>query len=157
MKQIPLTQGQVALVDDEDYEIVMQYKWNAVRFKHSYYAVRGAWIEKKVKRIHLHRFLMNPADGMVVDHIDGDGLNNTRANLRVCTNFQNIQNQRRRTTNKSGYKGVWWNPDLKKWRVRIRVNGKSLSVGHYDSAIDAANAYDETVRKHFGEFARTNF
>ena len=99
---------------------------------------------------------MRPPDGMVVDHIDSDGLNNQRYNLRVCTNAQNVQNQRIMRGGTSRFKGVCWDMVNKKWRAKLGMNGKTFELGRFKVEADAASAYDDAAEKYFGEFAYTN-
>lgn len=148
-KQIELTQGQVAIVDDEDFEFLNQWKWFAQKDKNTFYAVRGFG-----KRIRMHRVIMNTPNDMQVDHIDGNGLNNTRANLRNCTVAENTRNRKKPSTNTSGYMGVF--PSAKKWRAEI-THGKKIHLGYFDNPVDAAHAYDQAAKEYFGEFAKTNF
>jgi hypothetical protein len=102
-----------------------------------------------------HRFILNPPAGMVVDHIDGDGLNNTRENLRICTNTENIRNQRRRGAGKSGAKGVAFYPGQQKpFRAQITVNRKKLNLGSFATAKEAQEAYAAAAKELHGEFAR---
>lgn len=144
----------VAIVDDEDFELVSKYKWQAAPFGRTWSAHRTGWPKST---IFMHRVIMNAPDGFEVDHIDGNGLNNTKENLRICTHAENTKNQKLRIDSKSGYKGVDWHIYIKKWRARIRVNYEEVSLGYFDSAIDAAEAYDRAAREYFGEFAKTNF
>lgn len=159
-RKIELTQGKHAIVDDEDYGWVSQWKWHVHRSNpggETFYARcnMGAWPNQK--KVYLHREIMKPPPGMQVDHIDGNGLNCTRANMRLATDTQNRYNQRPYSNNKSGFKGVVWNKPTKKWQARIGVNGKKISLGYYDSPEDAARAYDKAAREYHGEFAYTNF
>lgn len=136
MKEIPLTQGKVALVDDEDFEAVSTEKWWCHRTSGINY------VERRVGNSHqsLHRFLMNPPENMEIDHINGDGLDNRRCNLRIVTTRGNGQNRHQNKTSK--YPGVCLNTGRgKKWRSYISVNGKWKTLGLYDSEDDAATVY----------------
>ena len=154
-KRIELSQGKFAIVDDEDYEWINQYKWSALRGRSTFYAVRNEG--RPQKRIYLHREIMNAPADMQVDHTDRDGLNCTRDNMRLATNAQNLRNRGAQANNTSGYKGVDWHKWCGKWRVTIKVNGKQIYLGHYGDPIEAARAYDAAARKYHGEFANTNF
>lgn len=150
-KEIKLTKGQVAIVDDEDYELVSQCRWYAA------WSVGGyTWYAKNSHEGPMHRFILKPPDGLLVDHKDRNGLNNRRSNLRVATTSQNAANSRLPRTNTSGYRGVHFK--YGRWQVQIRVLGRFISgLGSYDNPQDAARAYDRAARLHFGEFARCNF
>lgn len=151
-KEIVLTGGQVALVDEEDFDQLSQYTWKASRKGNTFYAERS---EKKVT-IMMHREIMNAPSNMEVDHIDGNGLNNTKANLRLCSHTENMRNQKMAKSNKTGFKGVM--PYYKNgFRAMIYFEGKSIHIGVYDTAEEAAKAYDRKAVELFGEFARTNF
>lgn len=154
MKKIPLSQGKVALVDDEDYEwLIQQGKW-------SYNRKKGYAFHKKGRTIaYMHAEIVNTPVGMDTDHIDGNGLNNQRSNLRVCTHSQNHANVNKTRRNKSGFKGVFIEIRQQKimWSAGITVNRKSISLGTYPSPEAAARAYDNAARQYFGEFAKTNF
>ena len=150
MKKIPLTQGYVALVDDGDYENLSQHKWHVSTDKYTSYA-------RNSNSVKMHRLLMGAATEVDIDHRDGNGLNNQRRNLRKCTKAQNGHNRRLNENNTSGYKGVHWYKRDSKWYVTIRVNRKKVHLGAFTCIVKAAKAYDTAARKHFGEFARTNF
>jgi len=158
MKQIPLTQGQFALVDDEDFEFLNQWKWCAQNSwdKTRFYAVRHIKGEppRRQKRLFMHRVLMGIDDKLFGDHKDGNGLNNQRFNLRPATNGQNLANCGKYRTNTSGFKGVTWHQ--KHWRAEIRINKIKTFIGHFDDKLDAARAYDLLAVSTFGEFAKTN-
>lgn len=152
MRTIKLTQGKVALVDDGDYEYLNQWKWCAVYFGKNWYAERKNNLGITIR---MHKLIMNTPKGMVTDHIDHDGLNNQRENLRVCTHKQNMMNNRIRNDNKSGYKGVCWSQG--KWKVEIMKDQKHIHIGMFDDKILAAQAYDNKAKELFGEFAVLNF
>lgn len=153
-KSIPLTQGKFALVDDEDYEKINKYKWC---YLGNGYACRTLWPSRKM--VLMHREIANTPDGMFTDHINGDGLDNRRSNLRICTQAENTRNQRLSALSTSGYKGVhrWKRGVTKKWSAHIQINKKQMTIGYYATAEEAAHAYDEAAIKHHGEFAKLNF
>lgn len=156
MKEIPLTQGFVALVDDEDFECASDNRWYACRIGHTVYARRNARLADGTRRVeYLHRVLV-PGAGLV-DHRDGNGLNNTRANLRAATKANNSHNSGPQRNNTSGYRGVSRHSATGKWQVHIRVSGRRHYLGTYADPVEAARAYDAAARAHFGEFARPNF
>lgn len=157
-KQIPLTQGQFAVVDDDVYVWAGRHKWYARRKGNTFYAVRAVASGKLSQKIvRLHREIMNAPDGMHVDHINGNGLDCTRANMRVCTQSENKRNRKINSNNQSGYKGVWWHNSSRKWQSGIRVGGKRVHLGYFANIEDAARAYDIAALKYHGEFAKTNF
>lgn len=158
-KQIPLSQGLFATVDDDDYEYLAQFKWYATRLRNVCYAVRHS---PKVKGkqfplIKMHRVVANAPDGLSIDHINGDGLDNRKINLRVCTTVENGRNRGKQKDNTSGYKGVTWHKRHKKWYAQIKADGRNHFLGHFYDPIDAALAYDKAARELHGEFAKTNF
>jgi AP2 domain len=161
VKLIPLTQGKFAMVDDADYPLISQFKWYAHKGKHdsTYYAVRkvrGA--DGKQKDIRMHRFILGLTDPKVQgEHRDGDGLNNTRDNLRTASNAENARNKKRSGRNTSGYIGAYWHSNLSKWAAGIGCNGKLMHLGLFDSAEEAALARDAAALKLHGEFASLNF
>lgn len=152
MKHIQLTQNQVAIVDDEDYEALSRHKW----YYANGYAIRMARRGLRQMRVMMHREIMRPDDGVEVDHVNGDGLDNRRCNLRVCTHAENLRNRRMHANNTSGYKGVCWDKQRGKWRAVIRLNGKLKFIGLFGTAADAGAAYNEAAKKHHGVFARLN-
>lgn len=150
-KIVPLTQGKYALVDEEDYERVMQYNWTLEDKS------IGVMYAKNIK-FYLHRFIMGVTDPKIkVDHIFHDGLDNRKANLRVCTHKQNMGNMRGQKNKTSAFKGVCYSPSKKKWRATFSVQSKSKHIGYYTTEEDAAKAYDNVVRELRGEFAYLNF
>jgi AP2 domain/HNH endonuclease len=153
---IPLTRNQNAIVDAEDFEQLNRFNWYAEWSKttKSFYAARR---DEGGKYLSMHRFVMSAGPDFEVDHISHDTLDNRKGNLRECTSQHNNCNTRIRSDNTSGFKGVSWSKKLKKWWSNIRVNGKTLHLGYHEKIEDAARAYDAAARKHFGEFASTNF
>lgn len=156
MKEILLSKDMVALVDDDDYGWLDKNTWFAVVATHgNVYAARHT----PTGRLKMHTAILEPPLGLIVDHKDGNGLNNQRDNLRLATNAQNSRNRLGRRDGSSVYKGV--NRDYRRtklsWAARINLNYKSLYLGTFNTEIAAALAYDAKARELFGEFARTNF
>ena len=155
MKKIPLTQGKHALVDDEDFELVSAFKWQAWKNKAVWYARRGRRTPNK-KTIFMHRLIMHAKSTEMIDHLNGDGLDNQRGNLRFCTYSE--QNLNRRTSSKYGFRGVAFHADCKKpWRARVKVNGKEIGLGSYETAEEAARGFDLLAPKYIGVLYRPNF
>ncbi len=181
VRAVPLSQGKFALVDRGDYAGVIRYSWYAAktpsRFADSpfergrssgdkplrgtgplqgescvWYAVR----KDKGRTIRMHREIMRPGRGQVVDHINHDGLDNRRCNLRVCSHAENLRNQRGQVGRSSRFKGVSRDKRLGKWRAQIWHAGRHYYLGLYVSEIEAARAYDAKARELFGEFAYLN-
>jgi hypothetical protein len=153
MIEVPLTQNKVAFVDEEDYELVSQYKWNTNKGRNTFYAATGLQLHRLVMENTLGRKLGSEE---LVDHINGNGLDNRRENLRVCSRTQNIRNR----TGKSGsskYKGVSWHTPTEKWLARIQVNKHQIHLGCFVNEATAAIAYDIAAHQYFGEFAKLNF
>lgn len=159
MKTIPLTRGYIALVDDCDYDRLRQVKWHASVQRNNVYAY-GYTSRKSGERkcLVMHRVIMGANHPSTqVDHVNHDGLDNRRVNLRLCLNCENVKNARTRKDSLSGLRGV--KPPFKSgwgWVARIRVNGNRLHLGTFASPAEAARAYDEAARKYHGEFANTN-
>jgi len=152
IRYIPLTQGKYAVVDAADYERAAPFSWHASNSGARTYA----YSNMNGKTVSLHRFLMNAPKGLVVDHIDHDGLNDRRSNLRVCTQRQNLYNSRPKGKS-SRFKGVCWDKARKRWVVYIRHGGRTRFVGHFTDEIEAAKAYDRAAAELFGEYAYLNF
>lgn len=152
MKQIPLTQGKFALVDDEDYEWLNQWKW----YYSNGYAVRGDYSGGKRKTVWMHRVILSDElkPGMVCDHVNRVGVDNRRGNLRVCTQAENMRNSSSREGSSSGYLGVCAYGG--KWAARIRLGSKQRHLGHYLSEEDAALAYNRAAIKAGLKFANLN-
>lgn len=155
MKQIDLTQSKVALVDDEDYDKVINNLWYAAKDKKSYYAQRQIRTETGRKTFHMHQVIMNTTER--VDHINGDGLDNRKQNLRLATNQQNCMNVAPKHSNKtSKYKGVF-KTRSGTFEIQIKINYKSRSVGRVKDEELAAKYYDAAARYYHKEFAWCNF
>ena len=156
MKEIELTQGKVALVDDEDYEYLRQWKWyygcEGGKNK-SGYAVRSITNPKRAL-IFMHRVIMSTPTGMETDHINCNKIDNRKENLRVCTRLQNKKNNPLMKNNKTGYKGVSINNN--RYKVKISVNKKQIHLGYFDKVEDAAKTYNLAALKYHGKFARLN-
>lgn len=159
MRRIELTQGQVALVDDEDFDYLNQWKWTAIFDSNKkWYALRADYSTGKRKTVKMHRLIMKAPDNMQVDHVDlYNTLDNRKHNLRLATKSQNMRNRGKQSNNRSGYKGVSWSRQNKKWYAWIGINGKTHSIGHFDDIEEAAYIYDQFALQLHGEFARTNF
>lgn len=152
---VPLTKGKVALIDTTDAERVAPYNWSAGWSGFAWYASMGA--RSKNTRIFLHRFLMDAPEGVEVDHENGDTLDCRRStNLRLATHLENMQNTKRRSHNRSGFKGVRLRCDGRAWCARITIDGKETSLGSFATAEEAARAYDASALANFGEFAKIN-
>ena len=157
MKEIKLTQGQVALIDDDDFDYLNQWSWYASKHRNSFRAMRK---DIGGKTIFMHRVIMNTPLDLQVDHKDHDTLNNQKFNLRNCTSSQNQQNR----TSKYGssiYRGVFWYKRDRKWAARIKVKDKygwesRIHLGHFKNEKDAALAYNIVAIKYHGEFAYLN-
>ena len=156
---LELTRGQKSVVDADDFKYLRHWNWCAYKGARTWYAVRRGMIEKKFSgMIHLHRFIMEPPPDMVVDHKNGNGLDNRKSNLRVCTQAQNNKNKCKRTDGKtSKYIGVIKSPHTPgAWSASISIHRKSAFLGYYTSEDRAAQAYDSAAYLIHGEYARLN-
>jgi len=155
MKTIKLTQGKFAIVDDKDYPELIKHKWH--------YCEKGG-ATRKLKRAGdkrpfelMHRFIMGlSSSNFVVDHINGNNLDNRRDNLRICTQKDNCKNRKKGRGFSCEYLGVSWEKRSCKWQVRIRHDGKQKFIGIYADVNKAAAAYNSAAIKYHGEFARLN-
>lgn len=152
MKEIKLTQGKTALVDDSDYDYLNQWKWYAQKDRYTYYAVR----RDGKRRMKMHRVILGLGydSNLFPDHIDHNGLNNQRSNLRIATRSQNAANRSSIRTAVSKYKGVA--PMRKRWQAHIVKDGVQKYIGLFKNEIDAALAYNIEAKKLHGEFAHLN-
>jgi hypothetical protein len=147
MKKIKLTQNKYTLVDDEDYDYLNQWNWHC---SNNNYAVRTD--NKLKKTIYMHRVIINSPDKLSTDHINGNGLDNRKENLRVCTQTQNNGNRKLNKNSTSGIKGISWNKINKKWKARISTKGKRKHLGYFKNKNDAKKAYTKVAKNYFGEF-----
>lgn len=165
---LPLSRGKVAVIDFSDFELVRGFKYSVKTKKRNFYAVRGARSPTtgRATLSSLHRDLMDlkAGDGLLIDHIDYNGLNNTRANLRICSNTENSRHRRSTLGSTSKFLGVCRYKLISKWVAQGKLpnisregRGKQVCLGRFDSEVDAAHAYDAFAREHYGEFANCNF
>lgn len=160
MKEVQLSQKMVALVDDEDFDRVIEFRWSFSRRRSANgYAVSAVGTGRNV---FMHRFILQPSDpSIIVDHINGNGLDNRRSNLRLATHSQNHANCGRRRHNTSGFKGVHFTKRRSHlecpWAAYLGALKKSRFLGYFTTAEDAARAYDTAAEAFYGEFAKLNF
>lgn len=159
MKEILLTKGQVALVDDCDYEWLNQWNWYACS---SNSTVPGFYARRTIKdtngkkyNVYMHRLITGASRGVEVDHINHNKLDNRRENLRISSRSENNRNRKKQRNNTSGHKGVQWIKRLNVWCALIQINYKRVSLGHYRAYEDACNAYDNAASLYHGSFAYT--
>jgi hypothetical protein len=152
---IPLTQCKETIVDDDDFEELSKYKW----FYDGRYVARHNHSSNLKERfvIRMHVMIMKTPPGMETDHINGDGLDNRKENLRVCTRFQNSHNSKIKSCSTTGYKGVFFKGGTCEWGAKIRVGDRRIYLGWYKDIQDAARAYDIAALAYHGQFARLNF
>jgi hypothetical protein len=155
MKTIPLTNNKTAIVDDQDYSELSNYKWHCYQDPLSkiWYAKRTTpRMNGKQKTIRMHQQIMGRP---LIDHINHNGLDNRRCNLRICTTSQNMKNNQRKILNSSGFRGVYLDKNVKtshKWRTIIRINNKNISLGYYDTPEKASEIFNIKSKEIYGEF-----
>lgn len=158
MKKIKLYgqygEGKHALVDDADFENLNKFRWHVLSVG---YAARRVYGETpgKGKYVYMHRVITKASTGEV-DHVNLDMLDNRQINLRVCSRSENMSNTRKKSTNKSGFKGVSWSKESKAWIASITKNYKQRCIGRFPTREEAALAYNEAAIESFGQFARLN-
>jgi hypothetical protein len=156
--EIPLSQGKIAIIDAEDASEVLRYKWCTYKKANTFYAATNIQKEDgKQTTLLMHRLILNPPPKSQVDHRNGNGLDNRRSNLRIPDNAasQQQQNSGLRSNNTSGFKGVYWRKDCRKWRAQITLHGCKKHLGYFETKEEAAIAYDKAAQELFGQFART--
>ena len=154
MREIPLTQGKVALVDDETHEYLSQFHWSV---DGSGYPQRAVKTEKGWRPLRMHRDLLGLGAGEAADHVNGDKLDNRRTNLRRCCQSENNRNVGIRATNRSGFKGVYFNKKRNGYQAYITSERRHIYLGYHPTAEAAARAYDKKAKEIYGAFARLNF
>lgn len=153
-KEIELTKGKVAIVDDEDFEWLSQWKWNCNKREYARRKGRVSDGDRCGKYVAMHREIVHCPDGYVVDHIDGNTLNNQKSNLRICTQKDNVRNSSNYSSMMGNYKGV--TKREKSFMVRIGVDFDRIYIGRFSDEIAAANAYNYYAKIYHGEFAKVN-
>jgi len=155
-----MSQPRYAKVDPADYERIRKYEWSVKKGGNSFYAQRHVKDCKKgrEKAILMHREIIKVPEGMVVDHINHDGMDNRRANLRAATHSQNMCNRKKQSgAYTSKYIGVCWKKEQRKWVAKVGHKKKVIHLGYFDNEIEAAKAYDRAAKKYHGEFVCLNF
>jgi hypothetical protein len=159
-RRIPLTQGKFAIVDPEDYDRLNKYRWHVTKNGNTFYAKRNPRVGRRGRApsIYMHRCIIKVPPPLVIDHINFNGLDNRKANLRLATRTQNNRHVRRtRNPGTSKYKGVSWYTREKRWVVKIHADGKTHTVGYFTDEVEAAKAYDKAAKIYHAEFAALNF
>lgn len=156
---IPVGKDHVALIDADDYDLVSQRNWFVMKRGYAHYAranykkPNGKWSSGLL----MHRLILGAPKGIHVDHINGNGLDNRRANIRLASMSQNLANRGATRKNTSGFKGVYWQKNRHKWMASIRCRGHQIHLGYYLDPEEAAKAYDVAAKELFGEFSQLNF
>ena len=167
MKQVDVGHGMAALVDDRDYPAVASFRWHAQRTHGTVYAATtgprpgirradGSYVGGR--KFYMHRLIMQPSDGYEIDHINGNGLDNRRANLRAVTHAENLQNQapRKDAEKSSRYRGVSYDKNRRMWQATIYADGRSRFIGRFLTEQEAAVAWNMAALEKWGEYARLN-
>ncbi len=156
MAQLKTKCGKLITIDDCDFDLLNKKRWHLNSGKYAVASIKTGYYKYKLVRLHRIVLGMSHEDLRVVDHMNGDKLDNRRSNLRICTSSQNARNRKIHSNNKSGYKGVSLHKASGLYTVKIRVEGKTINVGYFKNDIIAANAYNDAALKYHGEFARLN-
>ena len=160
MKEIYLTRGKIAFVDEDDFRRANQFSWQAQKIQNGWIVKRGIWdaTTRNNRSQSLASFLLNLPTGIRADHIDGNPFNNSRKNLRVCTKTENDRAFRRKAAGKSSrFRGVCWRSRQSRWTAQIESAGVYIHIGSFQKEEDAAHAYDAKAKELFGEFSHLNF
>lgn len=156
ISSIALSQSACAIVDSDMREELGKYKWYLAKDKCTSYAIRSVTVRGKRTVISMHRQIMGNPRGKEVDHINGNGLDNRESNLRVCSRSQNARNRSHNRNSFSQLRGVGWHKKSMKWQAYIKVDGKSIHLGLFETKNEAAKAFNVACKKHFKEFSRLN-
>jgi hypothetical protein len=154
---IPLTKGQFAIIDAADLPLVAGYNWHACRKGSTWYAQRPDTTTLPGRYLHVKMHHAIRGTSAMTDHVDRNGLNNRRSNLRPASSSQNVANTKMRHDNTSGFRGVVWDRRKQKWEARLHVQKRKRFLGYFADVRDAARAYDTAALEAFGEFASLNF
>lgn len=156
-RKVPLKNGLYAIIDEDDYKFISYFRWSIRECPHTTYAfcnIRDQ--DMKWTTCSMHRFIMSSPKGLIIDHINHDGLDNRKDNLRICSAAENVRNSRGKRIRKHKYKGIRWNKGSNKWESKIVFNRKEIYLGGFDSPELAAKAYNSGATKYHGEFACLN-
>lgn len=154
MKYVALSQGQRAIVDDEMFDEISKFNWTFQKAKKDDgYAFRRPTVNGKRVLILMHREIMKPGDGLEVDHINRNKLDNRKENLRICSTEENLRNRGTQKNNKSGYRGVSWNRNAKKWHAQISIGHRRTHLGYFPDKFEAIGVYNQMAVRYYGPFA----
>jgi len=146
----------IILIDDEDYNLIKNHTWRVGKYGKNFYVITTIFKNKKPKTIRMHRMITKAPKGKIVDHKNHNTLDNRKENLRICEHKNNMHNSRRQVNCTSKYKGVYYNKWQNTYTCQIKLNGKSMHLGNFESEIDAALVYNGAAKCLHGEFAYLN-
>jgi len=155
-KIIYLTDGSAVKVDSGDFNFLSEFKWSRCSYANCFYAVTRKVVDGRKTAFLMHRLIMKASHGIIVDHVNHDGMDNRKSNLRFATHTKNLQNSRKMCESSSIYKGVYWCNRANKWITQIKVNKRKI-MHTFERELDAALKYDSMAREYFNEFAAVNF